>query len=322
MTVLVLCISETTPSAILLLRDRFKGKGLWDYLDVFLVPFLSILSGLFIALLVWYLESGARRKEARLSIEREDSREEDRKEREHTRLEASKVQALQAFYDRVSDILINKQVITLAESARRLGSSYVDPVVESSRIIVRARTLSILREMKNDGEKKSSAIRFLVESKILSVLSVSLSGADLSLVNLLGIHLRRVDLFSANLFAANLGAADLSGSNLSLSNLQATVLTNANLCNAILIGSDLSRAKLYHVDLSGANLVGARLTEAKLLGAKLIAVDLRQADLSGTSLRNVNLKDIKWDDGTIWPESRKFEGAENIPASLIVQIGL
>ena len=212
------------------LKSMFPGKGLWDYLEMLLVPVLIF--GLTVLLERW--------NKNRDVVQRNES--------ERIRQEEAKDQALQLYFDRISSILIDKQVISLAEAAKKLGPDYKDPLVESARDVIRAQTLAILRVFSADKEKKSSVVRFLIESEILSSLTVSLSGADLS-----GADLSGAKLFSANLSGAILSEANLSGANLSFANLSEANFSRAN---EFAYGANLSDA-----DLSWANLENIKWDE-------------------------------------------------------------
>ena len=268
------------------LKSMFPGKGLWDYLEMLLVPVLIF--GLTVLLERW--------NKNRDVVQRNES--------ERIRQEEAKDQALQLYFDRISSILIDKQVISLAEAAKKLGPDYKDPLVESARDVIRAQTLAILRVFSADKEKKSSVVRFLIESEILSSLTVSLSGADLS----------GADLSGAHLAGANLTGADLSGDNLSYANL-----SYANLSGAKLFSANLSGAILSEAYLSGANLSFANLSEANFSRANEFAYG---ANLSDADLSWANLENIKWDEQTSWPDLSSFKGARNIPEALKKQLGL
>jgi len=227
------------------LKTRFPGKGLWDYLEILLVPVLLFGLGVL-------LDSRSKARDAT-----------QRSEAEKIRQEENRDQALQLYFDRISSILLDRQVISLAEAAKKLGPEYKDPLVESARDVIRAQTLAILRVFSADEEKKSSVVRFLIESEILSSLTVSLIGADLS---------------QANLEGADLSGADLSGAVLSRANLRW-----AGLIGAILIGADLSGANLSRANLCGADLEGVKWDENtswpspdRFEGAKNIPPDLKK----------------------------------------------
>ena len=266
------------------LKSRFPGKGLWDYLEILLVPVLLFGLGVL-------LDSRSKARDAT-----------QRNEAERIRQEENRDQALQLYFDRVSSILLDKQVISLAEAAKLLGPNYKDPLVESARDVIRAQTLAILRVFSADEEKKSSVVRFLIESEILSSLTVSLSGADLS----------EADLSLANLSEADLSWAKLSEADLSL----------ANLSGANLIGANLSEANLSWAKLSEADLSLADLSLANLSLADLSLANLSWADLSEANLSLANLENVQWDDKTTWPSADRFKGAKNIPEALKKQLGL
>jgi hypothetical protein len=293
------------------LKSMFPGKGLWDYLEMLLVPVLIF--GLTVLLERW--------NKNRDVVQRNES--------ERIRQEEAKDQALQLYFDRISSILIDKQVISLAEAAKKLGPDYKDPLVESARDVIRAQTLAILRVFSADKEKKSSVVRFLIESEILSSLTVSLSGADLSGAHLAGANLTGADLSGDNLSYANLSYANLSEADLSVANLSEARLNDANLTGADLSGANLSGAKLFSANLSGAILSEAYLSGANLSFANLSEANFSRANefayganLSEADLSWANLENIKWDEQTSWPDLSSFKGARNIPEALKKQLGL
>ena len=97
---------------------------------------------------------------------------------------------------------------------------------------------------------------------------------------------------------------------------------DVNLSGADLKEANLSGADLKDVNLSGADLRNANLSSADLYGADLSGANLRNAKLSGASFWWTNLKDIKWDENTIWPAIQRWETVENIPPALKQQLGL
>ncbi len=167
-------------------------------------------------------------------------------------------QALQSYFDRISAILLDKQVLSLEQAAARLGENYQDPFVESAREVIRARTLSILRLFSQDVERKRSVILFLIETNILGSLSVSLRGADLSSIDLSETCLNGADLEEADLSAANMFGVEMVDIKLWRANLSWAKLNYAKLIDA-----DLVRAKLASADLCGAELSGAQRSSAE-----------------------------------------------------------
>jgi uncharacterized protein YjbI with pentapeptide repeats len=124
----------------------------------------------------------------------------------------------------------------------------------------------------------------------------ALTGADLSGANLDFAWLDQATLTGANLRGAKLGHAKLTGADLTDADLTNAVLTRAILTNAV-----LTRAILSHADLSSADLTGA---------------NLRGAYLTGADLYLAYLKDVKYDNSTVWPDSvrdvlRVWRGGKN-----------
>jgi hypothetical protein len=195
-------------------------------------------------------------------------------------------------------LLIDRNLIALSNKS---NSPKITPeeqeLLDSSLDVIRARTLSILRRFENDAERKTSVIKFLLETEIVSKSKLNLSGANLSVANLSG----------ANLSGANLSGANLTGANLTGANLTGANLTGANLTGAYLIG-----AYLIEAYLSGAYLIEAYLEGAYLEGANLPVALLFRADLEG----------IQWDSKTVWPHKNAFISAKNISEDLKKELGI
>jgi uncharacterized protein YjbI with pentapeptide repeats len=120
-----------------------------------------------------------------------------------------------------------------------------------------------------------------------------LDKADLYKANLNGADLRCAEISKANLKHAYLFDADLSGASLNGANLSCTYLRRAklqaDLSEAELIRADLKEADLSWAKLNGAKLRGANLSKANLVEAKLNGADLRDTDLMSADLENANL---------------------------------
>ena len=259
-------------------------------------------------------------RESRQKAEREerDLRErEHREERDRTRAEEGRDEALQRYFDRISTILIDKQVLSLANAAKKVGKNYKDPAVESARVVISARTKLILQSFSNHADKKTAVMRFLIDSGIISGLRVSLDNAELGDVQLHGGALSGV-----NLRGSNLRGADLSRTNFRGANLSEADLSGANLRGANLTEVDLSSSKLSGAGLQLANLRGADLSAARLHGADLLLSNLSETDLSEADLCWADLNRIHWDHQTTWPEASQFEDAKNIPPALKEQLGI
>jgi uncharacterized protein YjbI with pentapeptide repeats len=144
---------------------------------------------------------------------------------------------LDTYFSQMSDLILKDNLLRKSRT-----QVYVVP-------IARARTLTALWRL--DPNRQATLIRFLVEAKLIPVVS-------LSLANLPGDYLPGIDLTGARLMWAHLPDANLSY----------THLSRANLSDANLSGVDLSYANLSHANLSGANLSYAKLGGANLTGAQ------------------------------------------------------
>ena len=266
--------------------ERNDGKTVWDWFGLIGVPITLAVLG------IWFQSQ----EQIRASRDAEEQR--------RLATEESKEETLQRYLDRVSQLLIEKDLIRQSNVAH-------NPIVESASDVIRARTLSVLRSFSQDGERKGSVIFFLIETDVLHKLKVSLAKAHLSGADLSGADLSGADLSDANLSGANLSGANLRGANLSEASLSGAFLREANLIGANLRGvflkdanlsgadlseADLSDAFLRGADLSGAFLGGANLREASLREAilreaNLCGADLREASLGGADLCGANLSD-------------------------------
>lgn len=266
-----------------------SGKTLWDWLSLLGVPLSLAFLGL------WFQQLQQKRADDEV-----------------------KEEVLQVYFDRLSALLIDQNLIALAQKVKNAEDSGIKDkeiteqkeLLDAAVDVLRARTLSILRRFSKDKERKSSVIQFLIEVEVISKLKLNLSGANLS-----GADLRYANFNDANLINADLSDTDLSGANLS-----SAYLSSANLINADLSGADLSGADLSDTDLSGANLINADLSDTDLSGANLgsaylnianlssaylysanlSGANLSGADLSGTDLSSANLNDVmEWNKGQL-----------------------
>lgn len=141
-------------------------------------------------------------------------------------------------------------------------------------------------------------------SKAQPDISVDLSDANLSKMqirgaDLSGVRLQRANLTRANLSKAKLIDADLSQANLSSAKLSQTYLIEANLTKCSLQYADLSKAILVKANLSMADLTGAKLSNAILHKANLTETnftdaDLQKADLTGAILDRTDFTRAIW----------------------------
>ena len=277
--------------------ERNDGKTVWDWFGLIGVPMTLAVLG------IWF-QSQEQKRASR-----------DAEEQRRLATEESKEETLQRYLDRVSQLLIEKDLI-------RQSRVVHNPIVESASDVIRARTLSVLRSFSQDGERKGSVIFFLIETDVLHKLKVSLSdsqlaGAKLAASNLSEADLAGADLTNAylkytNLSKADLGAANLTEANLTEANLTEANLAEANLRAANLVGANLNGALLSGANLSRANLSGANLSGALLIGTNLSFANLTEANLSGAKLRGADLSEAIFKK-TICPDGKKTDTGCPVP---------
>jgi uncharacterized protein YjbI with pentapeptide repeats len=298
------------------------GKTVWDWLSLLGVP-------LSLAILGAWLQHNQQERAEKFAEEQknrdekfaEEQRGRDEKlasEQRKLAADETKEEVLQGYFDRISALLVDKNLLAIASKLDASRLYYTDhikvtppdkPTLEQQELldsavdVIRARTLSILRRFENDGERKASVIRFLIEADIVSKLNLNLRDADLSDAylngaNLTGAELSRANLTGANLEDANLSRANLTGAYLDGAYLSRANLTGAYLDGAYLVGANLSRATLEDANLSratleDANLSRATLEDANLSRATLVGANLGFANLEGAKLGFANLERAK-----------------------------
>jgi hypothetical protein len=233
-----------------------SGKTLWDWLG--LAGVIAIPVALF-----WLQQQQQKRSEKQAEAEKEITAINLREE------------ALRDYFDKMADLLIDKKMRRLLKLSTRQalpkGSLEFDEL-GASLDVTRARTLSILRRLDGDGERKGSVVRFLIDAELIQGLNI------LKEANLIGANLSRVDLSSSNLTEV-----DFSESMLPFS-----VIKGANLFLAKFVKTNLKSTTLAESNLKGANFNNACLMEANLQGA-----NLGHANLEGADLQHANLKSAK-----------------------------
>jgi uncharacterized protein YjbI with pentapeptide repeats len=266
-----------------------SSKTLWDWLGLLGVPVVLAILGYSLQ------QQEQRRVSEQAALEQKRASEQAALEKEIAEGDRRE-ESLQIYFDRLSELLVDKNLIAIAtklenirirpdpfateEEDKRL-QEYVDEhqqKLDAAIDVIRARTLSILRRLKGDGERKGSVIEFLIETEVVSRLRLNLSGADLS----------GADLGSADLSGANFSGVNMSSANLSSAQFRRTILSGANLNSANLSSANLSGATLSDADMSGADLSGATLNDAMAWSADMSGADLSGADLSGAILQNIN----------------------------------
>ncbi len=225
-----------------------SAKTLWDWISVLGVPLSLVIFGF------WLQQLQQKQADEHTKLEKEIAEFNQNEE------------ALQVYLDRLSTLLIDKNLVAIAAKVKKVKESQVEneqdveileeqkDLLNAAVNVIRARTLSILRRLREDKERKSNVIHFLIEAEVICK-----AGLDLSM--------------------AELGEADLSRAN----------LRKVNFCQANLNRTNLSRANLISANLNGANLRGANLHKANLISANLSEADFSDADLSDAYLRYANL---------------------------------
>lgn len=180
-------------------------------------------------------------------------------------------------------------------------------------------------QIKSHGEFLSGRLGKLTRGKQLTLV-----GADLTGIKLVGMNLQRAVFRGCRFYCADLRNTDFSQAVLTGCDFSGSDLTNARFVWANLRGADLSRAimkgtrfenadmrpltdppVLPHgkggvVSLSDSNLHNTNLSQAKLLGASFVGAildgcilenaDLEGADFSYSTLTNVQFKNAKLQD--------------------------
>jgi uncharacterized protein YjbI with pentapeptide repeats len=311
------------------------GKTVWDWLSLLGVPLTLFFLG------AW-LQQEQQERARKLSEEQEERAKKFAEEQRDIADNETKEEVLQTYFDRLSVLLIDRNLIALSNKSNspkitsislsnKSNSSTITPeeqeLLDSSLDVIRARTLSILRRFKNDAERKTSVIKFLIETEIIGKSKLNLSEANLEGANLEGAYLKGAyllyaNLFNAYLFNANLYRANLWGASLKGAFLLMANLSEANLSWAFLSGANLQGASLLMANLSGSNLSGAKFSWANLSGANLSEANLSGANLERANLSGANLEDIQWNSETVWPDKSAFAKAKNIPEELKKELGI
>ena len=265
----------------------FETKTLWDWMDLLIIP-------LFLAGGAFFLN----RSES--VVERQAAEDRAKLEREIA-LDRQQEGALQAYFDRMSELLLKEKLRTTE--------------VPEVRDVARTRTISVMRVL--DRRRNNLVIQFLREAKLLTDEKSILNGANMSGMNLEGLRFDEVYLQDAILTGANLRHTNFLAANLQRvsfweANLQEAYLHSANLQKAHLYaanlqGANLVKANLQEANLQWANLIGAQLLRATIEGATLAFAKLQEAELKEADLRGSHLGDAKLDGANL--EGANLQGA-------------
>ncbi len=246
-------------------------KTLWDWMQLLIVPGVLALG----AYVLNQAQQARADKAAKTEKQRDrESTEARAKLEREIRKDTQREVALQAYLDRMSELLLEKQL-----SQSQPG--------DEVRNVARIRTLTVMREL--DAARKGTVLQFLHEAGLIK--------KDNAIVNLGGAFILQVNLFNANLTEDN-----LSGANLAEANLDATYFDNSNLRGVNLINAHLEGAHFEDADLSGARLYGAFLVNAHLKGARLSGVYEYAPGWGGADLTNADLSEANLTGADITPE--------------------
>ncbi len=290
--------------------DFERGKTLWDWLELLLLPLVlaATLSGL--AARKW--RSDRQQAEQQLASEREiawrkveaelklaDLRNSSHREASELQARTERVIAKERLREETLNEYLNRMSELILE--RGLQTSSPDDIV---RIVARARTLTALTSL--DGERKGSLLEFLYAAKLINLsdpmgelmLQVDLVDksrppVDLTHADFSGAYLAATSLQDADLQELDLRMADLRSSDLSGANLRGADLTEADLTGAKLVRANLRGAQLQNADLRSADLTGAVLQGAHMIGAHLSETNMGQSDLTAAALTTQQLKQVK-----------------------------
>ena len=236
---------------------------------------------------------------------------EQRARQEQVTLEQTQDEALAAYLDQMSNLMIDHR-LGIASQEGKDGD--LQPSVWR---VAQARTLAVLLMMDADHKRRPLKLVYELgvitngEDSTLKLKNAALDHANLSELSLRDANLRGADLRAANLVGVDLSGSDLSEADLRGANLRGANLSGINGTRANLLPYDErnpERWSLHHLEMridlneedlrrrkhltitKTTNLREAVLIEAQLSDAWLGDVDLRRADLSGADLAGANLR--------------------------------
>jgi hypothetical protein len=218
-----------------------SAKTLWDWLGLAGVIAIPIV-------LFQFQQEQQKKSDENAQAEKRQAEERAEVEKERAKLEKEiadtnlREEALQSYIDKMAELLIDKELKVLL-TLSSIGATTRDKVkLDAALDVGRARTLSILRRLDGDGERKSSVVRFLIDAELIQGLEL-LKEANLSQANLSGVNFSQADLARANLFKANLFKANFSEANLFKANFSEANLSEANFGSAGLLEANFKGVK-------------------------------------------------------------------------------
>jgi hypothetical protein len=203
----------------------FETKTLWDWMELLIIPFV-LAGGAF------YLNRSEK------EIERKAA-EEQRKLESKIAMFRHHETVLQAYLDRMADLLLKEKLLTTKNKA--------------TREIARIQTFTVLLNL--DPKRKKFVLLFLREAKLIQ--------KSRPIIELSGVNLALAELSGSNLSDINLSGAELIGAS-----LQNVDFRDTDLRDARLIAADLRDADLSGADLSGAVLSDVKVADEQFTTAK------------------------------------------------------
>ena len=236
------------------------GKSLWDLMGLFIAPATLAIFG------IWFQTKQDKQREGeRVNAEESEKRRTEGRQR---------YDALQVYFDHLSALLVDKG------SGELEGKGSIPKIVIN---IIKVRTLSLLRMLKEDSEHKISVVYFLANANLLSELELDLSEFDLSGEDLRHADLSKTRLQNATLIRTNLENAIFNGTDfleadLSQTNFKNAILKDvdfreATLTSTLFIDASLNKVDFTNANLERTNFAGATITEVIFTGAKKLTVD-------------------------------------------------
>lgn len=205
----------------------------WDWVKDIIIPILQgIILPVVVALAVFWLNSQQNKANLQLADQQ-------RVANMQIASNQAKDAVVSTYVDRMSDLLMNHNL------QRQTPYPGNVPIA-----LARARTLTALQQLGNDGERKAYILRLLYESNAIVTpqTSVTLDQADFSWLKWESFPLLCLNMTDAYLQHADFRNANLSGS---------------DFYGAKLAGANFSGAVLDHTDFSGSDITQAQITSSR-----------------------------------------------------------